>query len=357
MTALPDENSERMARVAARRTAEADQVAAKHRDRILEAMYRGRAVLDIPKPPALVDDLLDLHSLAILYGPSGSGKSFVALDIALRVATGLPWHFGKHTRQGRVLYVVAEGSGDIGARVGAWLDQFHVLPPISDASFLVMPVNLFVDAEVDALEGIIAAGDYVLVVIDTLARSMNGGDENSAKDAALVVAAADRLRNASGACVLLVHHSGYDATHARGSTAFRGACDTELEVKKSDDLVILRAAKQKSRADGGKTYLKLEARTLEDGSDSLVVMEAHGSRETVGNRARDALQALEDTDDAAGATATQWMLASGASDWGNFAKVRTDLVTRGLVDNIGTGRMSRYRISDSGRALLVAGMS
>jgi RecA-family ATPase len=322
----------------------------RHRKRFRAAMHYGRAVLDIPKPDALVDDLLDTRSLAILYGPSGSGKSFVALDIALRVASGLPWHFGKETRQGPVLYVVAEGSGDIAARVEAWLAQYAVEPDIDQVLFLTIPANLFDPEAVDALVAIVKGDAYKLVVIDTLARSMNGGDENSAKDAALVIAAADKLKDASGACVLLVHHSGYDATHARGSTAFRGACDTELEVKKSDDLVILRAAKQKSRGDGGKSFLKLEPR-----ASSLVVVEAHGSRETVGNRSREALQALADIDDPAGMTANQWLLTVGVD--ANFYRTRTDLVTRQLVDNIGSGRLSRYRINDAGRTLLAAGLS
>jgi hypothetical protein len=70
-----------------------------------------------------------------------------------------------------------------------------------------------------------------LVVIDTLARVMPGGDENTPEDMGAVVAAGDRICAETGATVLFIHHSGKDATRgARGHSSLRAATDTEIEV-------------------------------------------------------------------------------------------------------------------------------
>jgi hypothetical protein len=71
----------------------------------------------------------------------------------------------------------------------------------------------------------------VLIVIDTLARAMKGGDENSAQDMGALMDSVGALSASTGACVLLIHHSGKNkAGGARGSTALLGAIDTEIEI-------------------------------------------------------------------------------------------------------------------------------
>src|ERR1019366_8527353 len=135
------------------------------------------------------------RSLAIVYGPSGSGKSFIALDVAMRVATGDTWQ-SKQCNAGTVLYIVAEGSGDIAARVDAWLSQYDEPRPIQAITFLTIPINLLNVEEVDALVSLARRDEYALIVIDTLARSMVGGDESTSKDGGLVIEACDRLRDA-----------------------------------------------------------------------------------------------------------------------------------------------------------------
>ena len=52
------------------------------------------------EPPAfLIDSLLPAGGLSVLFGPSGVGKSFLALDWALCVSTGLAW-YGQETKPG-----------------------------------------------------------------------------------------------------------------------------------------------------------------------------------------------------------------------------------------------------------------
>lgn len=328
----------RDAEVAARAATDAER----KREKLDAAHVVGYSVLKLPKPEPLVPGLLDTNSLAVLYGASGSGKSFIALDIALRVATGEPWQ-SKHIHAASVLYVAAEGVGGLGDRVDAWSSQYKLTPPLDDMHFVTIPVNLFDEGWTDALVSLVRLGDFKLVVIDTLARSMDGGDENSARDVAIVVSAAERIRDASRACVLLVHHTGYDATHARGSTALRASLDTELEVKGSDRSITLTAKKQKNRADGDRWYLALEPR-----EQSLVVVASAGSRgDDLRGAARDLLQVLADADAGNGLTATEWQRAGDCSER-NFYLVRGRLVQRGLVTPT-DGSRPRYSISSLGR--------
>jgi hypothetical protein len=86
----------------------------------------------------------------------------------------------------------------------------------------------------------------VLVVVDTVARAMPGGSENDAQDMGRLVRGADRIKEQTGAAVLLIHHAGKDSTKgARGSSALRAAVDTEIEVTESDGVHIATITKQR----------------------------------------------------------------------------------------------------------------
>lgn len=75
----------------------------------------------------LVKGWLARGAVSMLYGPSNTGKSFLALDIAYHVAKGVPWG-GRRVRQGNVLYVAAEGGSGFNNRVAALTDPaFWVL--------------------------------------------------------------------------------------------------------------------------------------------------------------------------------------------------------------------------------------
>ena len=66
-----------------------------------------------------IKGLLPRADLVVLYGASGSGKTFVALDIAAAIARGLTWR-GLRTKKARVLYIAAEGGGNVGKRFEAY---------------------------------------------------------------------------------------------------------------------------------------------------------------------------------------------------------------------------------------------
>ena len=181
-------------------------------------------------PGYLVKGLLQRRSYAVAYGAPGEGKTFIALDIAYHVAAGLPW-MDRKTHGGVVLYLAYEGTGGMVKRAQALRQKYgaeDVPLYIASAAF-----NLREQAGRQALAGILAglSEKPLLVVIDTLARALTGGDENSAQDVGAFNSAIAALIESTGACVLLIHHSGKNkSAGARGSSALLGAIDTELEV-------------------------------------------------------------------------------------------------------------------------------
>jgi hypothetical protein len=183
-------------------------------------LHVGETIASLPPLTPLVDGLLFLPGESALYSPPKKGKTFVALDVALSVASGEEF-MGRPVKQSRVLYVAAEGVGGLGARVEAWC-QMHPAADISQAAFLTAPINLLDDGDVAVL--VQAALGVELVVIDTLARCSVGADENSAKDMGRVVTALDRIRDATGH-VCVVHHAGKDTSKV---CAVRTRCSVAL---------------------------------------------------------------------------------------------------------------------------------
>lgn len=179
----------------------------------------------------LVHGLLPRAGLAVIYGASGSGKTFLTLDIVASISRGVEWR-GKRVSAGRGVYVVAEGADGFRSRIQAYCD-FHGVDPAKFAVGVIPDVpNLMHSIETDLLiAGIKTYGKIDYVVVDTYARVMVGGNENDAKDTGTMVAHCARIHKETGAMVILVHHSGKDTTSgARGSSVLRAAADVEIEV-------------------------------------------------------------------------------------------------------------------------------
>lgn len=177
----------------------------------------------------LVKGLLGTAALTVLFGGSNTGKTFVAVDLGLHIAAGVPWR-GRRIRQGSVVYIAGEGGSGIRNRLAAALAD---RPEFAEAKFFLLPValDLFEDGDAMALCEALPCDDPALIVVDTLARSMGVGDENSTKDMNQFIASCDLLRKATGAHVMIVHHTGKDQSRgARGASSLYAATDTELKV-------------------------------------------------------------------------------------------------------------------------------
>lgn len=213
--------------------------------------YRFLSISDLAarKPPEwIIDQILPEEAFSVLYGASGSYKTFIAIDMALSVACGLEWR-QKVTRSCGVAYIAGEGVGGLYKRIMAWMStrsegqspDFQVLDhsvPITDPESL--------QALISGIEAMPFKPG--LIILDTLARNFGFGDENSTKDMNMFVASVDALRKATGAHVMAVHHTGKDgAKGARGSSVLRAAVDTEIEIEREGKtrIVTFRITKQK----------------------------------------------------------------------------------------------------------------
>lgn len=190
---------------------------------------------------ALVKGLLTRGAMSVVFGESNCGKTFFVLDLSMHVAQGLAWR-DRRVNQSAVIYVAAEGAFGIANRVAAYRQHHRVdeSPP-----FFVLPVAIdLCDPHADTADFIATVLEACerfeiepgLIVLDTASRVMAGGNENAPDDMGAFVQNCDRIREATGAHVLIIHHSGKDTTKgARGHSLLRAATDTEIEVTRDEE--------------------------------------------------------------------------------------------------------------------------
>jgi RecA-family ATPase len=147
-----------------------------------------------------IKDVLPSNSLAMIYGEPGSGKTFLALDIALCTAYGLPWH-SRECEKGAVLYFAGEGVTGMRKRIKAWRKHFR---KEQDTPFTVVTggANLISNGNDSDTQAILEKTHELqeggvtirLIVVDTLARHFGAGDENNAKDMSAFIQNCDHIR-------------------------------------------------------------------------------------------------------------------------------------------------------------------
>ena len=195
----------------------------------------------------LVDGILERESLTLVYGDPGCGKSFFAVDLGACVATGFPWK-GREVQQGDVLYMAGERRDGIVRRAHAWgiANEMEVPTSLGISSYAI-DLN---DSEksLPEIQKAIEEVNYEnlqMIIVDTLARHYSG-DENTAIDMSGFVSTLDQLKQFYGATILVVHHLGKAHEKGpRGSTALRGALDTEIFIKKERDKQTVTNTKQR----------------------------------------------------------------------------------------------------------------
>lgn len=209
-----------------------------------------------PPPVWLVGGVLPLASLAVIFGAPGSGKSFFAFDLAASVALGRPWR-ERPVRQGRVVYVCAEGVAGFKKRIDAYRryheidfrDSFHVIGGQPD---------LLLRDDIRDLLAVLEGLSPDLVIIDTLAQVMPGGDENSSSDMGKALKACREIHAATGGMPLLVHHSGKDADKGpRGWSGLSGAADAIITIARKGEQRLAKITKMKDGEDGLECPFKL----------------------------------------------------------------------------------------------------
>lgn len=204
-----------------------------------------------------VKGVLPTMGIAAIYGPSGSAKTFLALDLAMAIANGLPW-FGKRTKACPVVYVCLEGEAGLSNRLRAYLLHKHTG---GECYTVTQPLDLLKDKDAPELAKAImeiGAGNG-LVIVDTLNRAAPGIDENSSVDMGKAIAMLKGLQQAINGLILVVHHTGKDASKGlRGHSSLHAALDAAIEVTRNGEQRSWVVAKSKDGEDGAAHPFKLE---------------------------------------------------------------------------------------------------
>jgi hypothetical protein len=221
-----------------------------------------RAATHVAKP--LVKDWLLCSASSVVFGDTNVGKTFFVLDICYHIAAGLPWA-GLRVTQGAVLYIAAEGGLGIYKRFEALRLKYggaevplHLAPCSIDLR-TTSQARDWVIAEIERMKAQTGV-PVVLVVVDTLARALNGGQESGSEHMGAIISNMDIVRERTGVHFTFIHHSG--KTPGRGARGWSGlpcAVDTEIEltVDKSGRF-IAEAVKQRDLEKGQTLRFKLE---------------------------------------------------------------------------------------------------
>ena len=217
---------------------------------------------DLSKLPALtwlVKGVLPAIGIAGIYGPSGSGKSFLCLDLAISIADGNRW-FGRRVNAAPVVYAALEGEAGFKQRADAWQTHYGKDLP-ANLSFMLQPLKLPIEADVKDFARILPKG--CVLFIDTLNRTAPTSDENNSKDMGEIIEAARHLQIMTGGLVVFVHHTGKNvASGLRGHSSLLAALDAAIEVRQKGDLRDWTVTKAKDGADGTSEQFILQVETV-----------------------------------------------------------------------------------------------
>lgn len=212
----------------------------------------------------LVKGIVPRLGLTVVWGPPKCGKSFWVFDLAMHVARGIPYR-GRKVQQGVVVYLALEGGYGFRARIEAYRRKHDIedvpfylvtdrISLVQDHAGLIADIQRQIDKSVP-----------VLVVIDTLNRSL-AGSESKDEDMAAYIRAADAIREAFSCAVVVVHHCGVDGTRPRGHTSLTGAADAQHAVTREDGNILVTVEWMKDGLEGDQIISKLEC--VELGTDA-----------------------------------------------------------------------------------------
>lgn len=240
----------------------------------------GQQLLLFPSIKWVIKGVLPATGLAAIYGQSATGKSFLALDAAAAIASGAPW-FGHRTQMAPVIYVALEGEAGYQNRVKAW-KQERGQPLPTSMVFLMQPFKISDPQDVADLATVAVQGSVIF--IDTLNRAAPTADENSSRDMGQILEGAKALQAATGGLVVLIHHTGKDASKgARGHSSFFAALDGAVSVERGTTGRSWSVAKAKDGEDGQSYPFRLKRHVLGVDTDGDEISSCTVERESGGS--------------------------------------------------------------------------
>jgi hypothetical protein len=211
-------------------------------------LYKLSGLRALPPVEWLIEGEIPAALTTIVCGPSGAGKSFLMVDYAIRVARANPDRI--------VVYIAPEGGSGYHMRTQAWLNHFGGDEP-ENLLFILQAVPLLTPQAVSDLITIIRPFTPVMLIVDTLARCLVGGDENSAKDVGMFFYHTDMIRQETGAAIAIVHHTGKSGGGYRGSSVLYGSVESWIDVTNDDGLITVACGKSKDAKPFPPRYLRM----------------------------------------------------------------------------------------------------
>jgi len=191
--------------------------------------------------------------MGVVYGQSGSGKSFYLLDQLLTVAQEHP-----------VVYAPTEGLYGLNKRLTALCDYRGL--DLGQLYIYKNPVELMKPTSVSTFIKHVRQLGPVLVTFDTLSGCMVGGDENAPKDMGFLIHGCQTVSRALDCFVNVAHHTSRKGKDERGHSSLRGAAEMMVAMECKSYVVTVTCTKNK---DGPK--FPTERYTLTPHLDSMVL--------------------------------------------------------------------------------------
>ena len=188
----------------------------------------------------LIYGFLPHNDVGYIYGRPGSYKSFMALDVASRVASASKWNGIDVDYPGMVLYIAAEGGSELHLRKKAW----RIETGEDNSAVTILEASVIINNAVDREQLKAAMREvqkklgmkYVLVVIDTFSKCF-AGNENDAADMRGFITGCEDIRDSFDGCtVLFVGHTGKgDSASMRGSSVAFGDCGFSYKITRGKE--------------------------------------------------------------------------------------------------------------------------
>lgn len=187
----------------------------------------------LPEPDYLIEPIFPSVGVSIIYGLSGTGKTFATLGIGLSVAHGKEW-MGRHVHQGTVFYINSEGRSSLGKRIKAWYKENAPLKPSS--RFRIIPWGLDLQEHLstllDTIEDMAEEQKPDLLVFDNFSMCADI-DQNKQNEVAPILKILNDLAEKLQCHILILHHTTKE-DNFNGSMAFRNHTDVMIELKRED---------------------------------------------------------------------------------------------------------------------------
>nr|WP_249805485.1 AAA family ATPase [Bradyrhizobium sp. 76] len=233
------------------------------------------------EPPWLIEGLIPARGLACIIGEPKCGKSFMTSDMLCTVAQGAPYA-GRATLKGPVIYLTGEGVSGFKRRLVAIRQHrgiegqgvpFYLIEDVPDLGSQATDLAQLL-AELDTFIAQRCLDGPRAIVLDTLARCMGDGDENSARDMGRFVNRCGVIESHFGCVVVVVHHVGKDPSRGgRGSNALNGAVDVTMLVEKGEAHSTVTIEEMKDGREGQTWQFRLLSHVLEQNlSDPVETM-------------------------------------------------------------------------------------